>query len=251
MTDTLTLLVGLLPIVAAPFVGSFLATATLRTASGRSLAWGRSACTACRQPLGPLDLLPLLSWMAARGRCRYCHAPVSAFYPAIEIAALAIAVWAALWLDGQRFWVACGLGWLLLLLAAIDWRYRILPDALTLSLGIFGVLIAVVDGRLAEAAIGAAVGLAAFAGVRWFYARLRRREGLGLGDVKLLAAAGTWVGWVGLPSLVLIASLAALAVVGVGAFGGRRIRADDAVPFGSFLAFGCWIVWLHGPLRFA
>lgn len=251
MTDSLWIAVNVMPLVAAPFVGSFLATAALRSASARPVVWGRSACPACRQRLGPLDLLPVLSWLATRGHCRHCHAPVSAFYPTVEIAAVAVAVWAALWLDGLRFWIACGFGWLLLQLAVIDWRYRILPDALTLSLGVAGMLLAAVDGRLLEAAIGAAAGLAVFAAVRWLYARVRRREGLGLGDVKLIAAAGTWVGWAGLPSLVLIASLAALAVVGLGALSGRRIRGEDAVAFGSFLAFGCWVVWLHGPLRFA
>ncbi len=251
MPDTLTLLTNLMPVVAAPFIGSFLTTAALRSATAQPVVWGRSACPACHQRLGPIDLLPVLSWLATRGQCRYCRARVSVFYPAVEVAALSVAAWAALWLDGPGLWIACGLGWLLLLLAAIDWRYRLLPDALTLSLGIFGLLIATVDGRIADAAIGAAVGLSVFAAVRWLYARIRRREGLGLGDVKLIAAAGTWVGWAGLPSLVLIASLAALAVVGIGAVGGRRVRPDDAVPFGSYLAFGCWIVWLHGPLRFA
>lgn len=251
MTDTLTLLTNLMPIVAAPFIGSFLATAALRSTTAQPVVRGRSACPACHQPLGPMDLVPVLSWLATRGHCRHCRARVSIFYPVVEIAALTVAVWAALWLDGPRLWIACGLGWLLLLLAAIDWRHRLLPDVLTMSLGVYGLLVAVVDGRVTEAVIGAAVGLLAFVAVRWLYARIRRREGLGLGDVKLIAAAGAWVGWSGLPSLVLIASLAALAVVGVGAAGGRRARADDAVPFGSYLALGCWIVWLHGPLRFA
>lgn len=251
MTDTLTLLIRLMPMVAAPFIGSFLATAALRSGTPQPVVWGRSACPACARLLGPLDLVPVLTWLATRGHCRHCQARVSAFYPVVEMAALTVAVWAALWFDGPRLWIACGLGWLLLLLAAIDWRYRLLPDALTLSLAIYGLFVAAVDNRVVEAAIGAAAGLAAFAAVRWLYARIRRREGLGLGDVKLIAAAGVWVGWIGLPSVVLIASLAALAVVGIGAVRGRRVRADDAVPFGSFLAFGCWIVWLHGPLRFA
>lgn len=250
MMETLALLTDLMPVAAAPFVGSFLATAAVRAAAARSVVRGRSACPACGQALAPWDLVPVLSWLAARGRCRHCRARVSVFYPVVELAAFSIAVWAALWRDGPDLWIACGLGWLLLVLAVIDWRERLLPDALTLSLGIFGLFIAAADRRIVDAAIGAAVGLVAFAAVRWLYARLRRREGLGLGDVKLIAAAGTWVGWAGLPSVVLIASVAALAVVGVGAAGGRRARADDAVPFGSFLAFGCWLVWLHGPLRF-
>jgi leader peptidase (prepilin peptidase)/N-methyltransferase len=240
----------LLPILLAPFIGSFVGTLAMRLPAGAALILGRSRCDRCRHSLGALDLVPVLSWAVAGGRCRHCRAAVSVFYPAIELAALAVALWAALTVPDEQLWVACVLGWFLLALAVIDYRDYLLPDMLTLPLVALGLGAAYLDepASLPAYAIGAAAGFAAFLLIGLAYRRLRGREGLGTGDAKLLAAAGAWVGWQGLPSVVLLGAVASLGLVLLQGLAGRDVRLDLRIPFGPGLCLGLWIVWLHGPL---
>ncbi len=242
----------LFPVAAAPFVGSFLGLLADRLPAGGRVVSGRSACPHCRHRLGPRDLVPVLSWLVARGRCRYCGARLGVFYPAIEIGALAIAVWAASMLGGWLLWAGCALGWTLLALGLIDARHTVLPDELTLPLigAGLGVAYLIDPALLPDHAIGAAAGFAAFMAVGFAYRRLRGREGLGLGDAKLLAGAGAWVSWWGLPSVVLLAALGALTVALGRSIAGRPVSLTDEVPFGSALALALWLVWLYGPLGF-
>ena len=140
--------------------------------------------------------------------------------------------------------IAVGLAAPLLTAAAIDARRLILPDFLTLPLIPLGLAMAWLEPPdLATRAIGALSGFLTFAGIGWLYRRWRGRDGLGLGDAKLLAAAGAWVGWQGLPSVVLIAAIGGLAWALL-----TRQRADQKMPFGPFLAAGFWLVWWLGPL---
>lgn len=243
-------LTWLLPILAAPFVGSFVALLAHRLPRGEPVVFGRSACRSCGTTLSARDLFPLLSWLANRGRCRHCQAPVSARYPLIELAALGIAVWAVMVLDDWAILVGSLLGWALLALALIDWREKILPDAITLPLVAAGLVAAwyLPNLDLAAHAVGAAVGLTLFLAVAAIFRRIRGYDGLGGGDAKLFAAAGAWVGWQGLPSVLLISSVAALAVVFVMVVTGKRPTAQKEIAFGAYLCFGFWIVWLYGPI---
>jgi leader peptidase (prepilin peptidase)/N-methyltransferase len=236
------------PIIAAPFVGSFLSVVIARLPEGETVLFGRSRCPTCRQALGPVDLLPLVSWLVQRGRCRHCGGAVSWLYPVIELAALAIALWAASAVSGWLLWATCGLGWTLLALAVIDVRALLLPDALTLPLIPAGLAVATALDRaaLAEHVAGAAAGYGAFVLIELGYARARGRAGLGRGDAKLLGAAGAWVSWSGLPAVVLIAALAALAAVAAARLAGRPAAASGPIPFGPWLALGIWLVWLYG-----
>ncbi len=240
----------LIPLLAAPVAGGLLAGFARRLAADAG-SW--AACPHCAERLPALALAPVIGWPLARGRCGHCAAPLGATTPVIEVGALVIAVWVAAVLDGWLVWASCVLGWALLALAAIDWRDLVLPDELTLPLIPAGIAVAyfIAPGLPAEHLIGAVAGFAVFVAVRWVYQRLRGREGLGLGDAKLLAAAGAWVGWVGLPSVVLTAATAALAVALARRLAGRRVGLDQTVPFGSYLALATWIVWLYGPLVFA
>jgi hypothetical protein len=120
--------------VVAPFVGSFLGVVVARLPEKRDVVGGRSRCPACGHVLGVRDLAPLLSWAVLRGRCRHCGARIGWIYPAVELGALGVAVWAASVVEGWLLWVSCGLGWTLLALAAIDLRHYLLPNALTLPL---------------------------------------------------------------------------------------------------------------------
>jgi leader peptidase (prepilin peptidase) / N-methyltransferase len=239
-------------ILLAPFIGSFLGVLIARLPEERSVVVARSACETCRHPLGPLDLVPIVSYLAARGRCRHCGAPIGRFHLAVELVALVPAIWAATLDDGLRLWADCILGWALLALSWIDWRHMILPDALTLPLLLAGLGAAQLldPGNIFDYAIGAALGFLLFRAVAWAYRAARGRDGLGEGDAKLLAAAGAWVTWLGLAQVMLIAALTGIVVAVAGRLAGKKVEAQTAIPFGPCLAFGTWLVWLYGPLAF-
>jgi leader peptidase (prepilin peptidase) / N-methyltransferase len=237
---------GLGVLIAAPFVGSFLGVVVWRLPDGRPLAWARSRCEGCGATLAAHDLVPLVSWIATGGRCRFCRRPLGWFYPAIELAALAIAVVAAALDGGEAAWLDCLLGWWLLALGWIDLRRWVLPDALTLPLVLVGLAAAAAFDldRLTDHALGAALGYLGLQIIAVLYRALRGREGLGQGDAKLLAASGAWVGASALPQVILIAALTALLAAACLRLAGIRLGAQSALPFGPFLALATWLVWL-------
>jgi leader peptidase (prepilin peptidase)/N-methyltransferase len=194
--------------------------------------------------------VPIASWLVQRGRCRNSQARNGCQPLVVELAADSVAVWAGLLAEGSILWLSCLLGWTLLALAAIDLSHYLLPDFLTLPLIPIGILAAwIIDpAAVADSLTGAASGGLFVVAIRYAYRLLRGREGIGLGDAKLLAAAGAWVSWSGLPSVLLIAALSGLLFAVIRSAFGRRLAGTDAVPFGPFLAFGTWIVWLYGPL---
>lgn len=237
--------------VALP-VGSFIGMMIDRLPEAGMLAEGRSHCAQCGAGLTALDLVPVASWLAGRGRCRHCGAWIGWFYPAVELAALVIAVLSLRVDRGFDAWVDAALGWWLLTLGWIDWRHQILPDALTLPLIVLGLFVAGVmeQEELWNPLVGVVCGYAALWGIAWAYRRLRGREGLGLGDAKLLAASGAWVGVTGLPSVVAGAAIAGLAAAGAMMLAGHRLDRYSALPFGPFLAAATWLVWLLGPISY-
>ncbi len=140
--------------------------------------------------------------------------------------------------------LAFGLSWA----SMVDIDRFILPDVLTLGLVLAGLAFALVRG-LPEAlpfVIGAAAGYACLAAVAATYQRLRGRSGLGLGDAKLLAVGGAWLGWMALPTVLLVASIGCLAVVLARAMIQRRRISDGPIPFGPYLAGAIWMLWLFG-----
>ena len=235
-------------LLVAPFIGSFLGVVISRLPEGRPVVWGRSVCEACGAALTARDLVPLVSWALAQGRCRHCGHPLGWFYPGVELAAFVVAAIAIAVDAAALAWIDCLLGWWLLALGWIDLRHWLLPDVLTLPLLVLGLVITAVfdPGGLAEHAGAAALGYLALRAVAALYRRLRHREGLGQGDAKLLGAAGAWLGIAALPQVVLLAALAALAgAVGL-SLAGVRLRARSALPFGPFLALATWSIWLFG-----
>jgi len=236
----------------AVLVGSFLGVVIDRLPDGETIVAGRSRCARCDAVLTVRDLVPLASWLTLRGRCRHCGAWIGRFYPAVELAALAIAVVSVTVTRGYDAWVAAALGWWLLALGWIDWRRFILPDALTLPLIVLGLAAAwgLAPDELWDRVAGAMCGYLLLWAVAWVYRRLRGRDGLGLGDAKLLAAAGAWVGAGGLPSVLAGAAIAALAAAGGMMLAGRRLDRHTALPFGPFLAAATWLVWLFGPIAY-
>lgn len=235
----------LFAVLLAPVIGSFVACAAIRLPAGEGL-WGRSACPHCRHTLTAGELVPLLSWLVQRGHCRACAGAVAAFYPVVEAMALVVALSAVMVLDGWRLAAGLGLGWTLLLLAAVDWRCQVLPDGLTLPLASAGLLLALLfePVQFPPRVIAAAAGWAVFAALGAGYRRLRGQEGLGGGDGKLMAAAGAWIGPLGLPWVVLMAALGGLAAIGIVSLASGGWPADRRLPFGPFLAAAVWLVWL-------
>ncbi len=236
----------LLPVAAAPFIGSLMGVMIRRLHDGRRIGLARSACDACGRSLRPQDLVPLLSFVGLRGRSACCAQKISWFYPIVELAALAVAGWACLATDAP--WPGCVFGWTLLTLAWIDLRSMLLPDALTLPLLAAGLGLAALAGRdlLADRAAAAALGFGLFESLALIYRRLRGREGLGMGDSKLLAALGAWLGLAALPLVMLLAACIGLAAVGGATLAGRRLAHDTAIPFGPCLAASGWLIWLYG-----
>jgi len=240
-------------LLAAPFIGSFLGLLVMRLPAGEPLVMGRSRCDHCGHALAAIDLLPLVSWLASGARCRFCGARLSCFYPGIELASLLVALWAGSLLSGWLLWAGCGLGWSLLALAAIDQRTMTLPDALTLPLLPAGLIVAWVieAASLLDHAIGAAAGYGLFTLSRALHGKLRGREGLGLGDAKLMAAAGAWLGWQPLPSAVLLAALGGLSMIACRVAFTGAASAGERIAFGPCISLATWLVWLHGPIGLA
>jgi leader peptidase (prepilin peptidase)/N-methyltransferase len=231
------------PLVAAPFLGSFMGVLIARVPAGLGVVAGRSRCEACGHALGVAELVPIVSFMTLRGRCRWCAARIPRMTLWVELAALAVALSAVL--AGERgafLWAGCALGWTLLTLGWIDALCQRLPDMLTLPLVLAGLAEAycLEPEALTGRALGAACGYAGLRLLALIYRRLRGQEGLGAGDAKLLAASGAWVGGWLLPDVLLVGAVTALF------WALRHGRVDRAarIPFGPFLAAGTWLLWL-------
>jgi leader peptidase (prepilin peptidase)/N-methyltransferase len=236
--------------LAAPFVGSFLGVLAVRLPERRAVIAGRSRCEVCKHVLSPLDLVPVLSWLVLRGRCRYCGVEIGWLLPLIEMAALIPVLWASTITSGVALAASCILGWTLLALAVTDWRYFLLPDPLVLLLLISGLAVSalITPSTFAGHLVGVAAGFISLAALAFVYRAIRGRDGLGLGDAKLLAALGAWLSFEGLPTAVLTAAMLGLAYAAACALIRARFSSSDRLPFGSFLALGGWLTWLYGPL---
>jgi leader peptidase (prepilin peptidase)/N-methyltransferase len=237
----------LLPLFVAPFVGSFAAVLIRRLPVGRPVVLARSQCDTCGHVLGPLDMIPLVSIAMLRGRCRWCSARISLHHLAVELACVAVAVWAVMdEPDTLLVWLDCALGWTLLTLAWIDWEHMLLPDALTLPLILAGLGATLLrdPSAISEHAVAAAVGYLAFRIIEIGYRRLRGRDGLGQGDAKLLAAAGAWLGLAPLPTVVFIAAALGLAIAAGLRSAGQAMHRATAIPLGPALCAAIWLAWL-------
>jgi leader peptidase (prepilin peptidase) / N-methyltransferase len=231
-------------------MGSFIGVVVLREASGESVVFGRSHCDKCGHVLAWFDLIPLVSWLMLRGRCRYCHAGLGHFFPLVELAVILPVLWAACVVEGWVLLASALLGWLLLALALVDWRSLRLPDYLTATLAATGFLAAAAFDRdnFTAHLIGAAVGFAVLAIVTLLYRAVRGREGLGLGDAKLLCGLGAWISWEGLPATVLLGATTGLVFALARGVSRGAIVGTERIPFGPFLSLAGWVVWLYGPL---
>ncbi|MBO9622746.1 MAG: prepilin peptidase [Sphingomonas sp.] len=237
------ILLGVLGLV----FGSFIATLAIRWPQERSALKGRSQCDGCGKGLGARELVPVLSYVLQRGRCRACGAAIAPSHLVTELIGGAIGVSAGLVAPGVEG--ACGavFGWLLLALAAIDFAAFWLPNALTGALAATGLavgLLADVPPPLTDRLIGGLAGFGTLWLVAMLYRALRGRHGLGGGDPKMLGGIGPWLGWQALPLVVLGACFVGLAAVLMLILGGRRLHGSSRLPFGVMLAVAAFGVWL-------
>jgi len=209
----------------------------------------RSACPGCGHPITALENVPVVSWLALRGRCSACRARISPRYPIVELAAGAAAL-AAIARFGPTWTglAACGFLWTLIALAFIDADTQLLPDDLTLPLlwaglgaNLFGLFV-----PLATAVIGAIAGYLTLWTVYWLFKLIRGKEGMGYGDFKLLAALGAWLGWPMLPQIVLVSSVLG-AVGGIAAMALAKRDGAAPLPFGPWLAGAGVVALFFGP----
>ncbi|WP_299628605.1 A24 family peptidase [uncultured Tateyamaria sp.] len=231
-------------ILISPAIGSFLAVLVDRLPRGEDVVRRPSACRSCGTALGVGDLVPLASFIWRRGRCGHCAAPIPPWLFYMEIAATGLALLAVLEGDtpGHMIGTAVIL-WLLLALAVSDLMWFRLPDLLTGGLALVALAMAP-DPRAAF--LGAGLGVMAFAALRRGYRIMRKREGLGLGDVKLMAGLGAFVGLTHLPLLVLLGAVTAIAVALAGAWRQGRYDATRPLPFGTALCAAAFALWLVG-----
>ena len=225
-------------------VGSFIALVTARWPQGETIL-GRSRCDHCGAKLGALELVPLVSALVQRGCCRQCGQAIAARHWQIEVAAAVIGA-GLLW----RFPAPEGLllalaGWWLLALLILDAEQQWLPDALTLPLIPFALLLPGLP--LEQRLWGGGLGFAGLWLVGFGYRRLRGRDGLGGGDPKLLAGLGALLGGWSLPFLITGAAGLGLALAGWDHFRGRPVIATTRLPFGALLAGVALVLLWLGP----
>jgi len=229
-------------------IGSFLNVCIHRLPRGTSIVSPPSACPECGRLLSWQDNIPILSFVALRGRCRTCRAPISVRYPAVE-ALTAVMFAAAWWYYGPSALLVSRLlfGCALIVLFAIDLEHHLLPNVITLP----GIVVGFVFSFVTEPGwLASLVGVIVGGGVLWLvaegYYRIRREEGLGMGDVKMLAMVGAFVGWQ-LTLLTLMLASFAGAAIGLALIATQRGTMKYALPFGTFLAIGAAVAATAGP----
>jgi leader peptidase (prepilin peptidase)/N-methyltransferase len=208
----------------------------------------RSACPHCQHQISAMENIPVMSWLALRGKCSNCKAPISPRYPLVELLTGALSA-LVVWHFGSGWSGLAGLFFLYALIAMtfIDADTQLLPDDLTYPLLWAGLLINV-NGTfvpLQDAVIGAAAGYLALWSVYWLFKLVTGKEGMGYGDFKLLAALGAWMGWSMLPAIILLSSVVG-ALVGIGLILFAKRGRNNPIPFGPYLAAAGLIALLYG-----
>lgn len=228
--------------------GSFLNVCIHRLPLGGSIVWPSSACPHCARELSWYENIPVASWLVLRARCRTCQGPISIRYPLIE--ALTSALFVLAWwyygpgpLLASRLIFACAL----IALFAIDLEHHLLPNVITIP----GIVVGVAFSVFTEPGwIASLIGILAGGGVLYaiavIYFWIRHEEGLGMGDPKMLAMIGAFLGWQLTLVTLMIASLTGT-VVGLGMMAAGRGTMKYALPFGCFLAVGAAIAATAGP----
>jgi leader peptidase (prepilin peptidase)/N-methyltransferase len=225
--------------------GSFVAALCSRWPRGERVSDGRSHCDHCQTTLGAKDLVPILSYLWLRGKCRYCGQSIgiSALY--IELVSAAIGLCAVLFLSGGQALAAAVFGWVLLPLVILDYQKLWLPNRLVLALALAGVcagpFLTPEIGWL-DRILGSVIGFIALEMIRQVFRKLRNVEGMGGGDPKLFGAIGLWLGWQGLPITLLLATI--FGFLFVAAAYTLSKKSARQLPFGAYLGTSAFVIVL-------
>jgi len=229
-------------------IGSFLNVCIYRLPRGESIAWPGSHCTACSHPIAWYDNIPILSYVLLRGRCRRCSTSIPVRYPVVE-AFNALGYVALLGFFGPA-WATCVYGVLysaLLVVAGTDLTHKIIPNVITFP----GILVGLISSAtiLPLGLVNALVGLLVGGGILWVLAwaspYLFGKEGMGGGDIKLLAMIGAFLGWKPAVMTIMLGSFLG-SLIGVTLIAARVIKRDDYIPFGPFLVCGALLSLFFG-----
>jgi len=228
-------------------IGSFLNVIIYRVPRGESVVFPPSHCTSCRHALALRDNIPVLGWLALRGRCRYCKTSISSRYALVELLTAVLFVLSVLEFGPSLQGLSAALlSAYLIVTVFVDIDHLLILDALTVPAGVIGLVIAFALGHAVSALEGAALGAALFGAIYL----ITRGAGLGLGDVKLAAALGTFLGLhnsiAAFAAAFVIGAVLALPVLAM-----RRRRGRDVLPFGPFLVIGALIMTFAPDLVFA
>ena len=235
MNPTVAVFLGLLGLS----LGSFLNVCIYRLPRRQSVNWPGSRCTTCDRSLSWYENIPVVSWLVLRGRCRTCGEHISAMYPIVELVTAALFVagyviygWTPLL--AVRLAFACAM----VVLFVIDLQHHLLPNVITVPGIVIGFALSLMlpPGWKASL-IGLMAGGGMLFGIAEAWYRLRGIEGLGMGDVKMLAMIGAFLGWK-LMLVTLVLSSFAGSVIGIGVIVLGRGGMKSVLPFGTFLAVG-------------
>ena len=226
--------------------GSFIAALCSRWPNGESIGAGRSRCDHCATNIAAYDLIPIVSFILLKGKCRACGKEIGALPLIFEVTAILVGTFPILFLSPIQAVGAAVFGWLLLPLVFLDWRHFWLPDRLLILLAIAGPLAGLLLNPSVtwfDRAVGMAAGFVSLEAIRVGFKRWRGYEGMGAGDPKLFGALGIWVGWQALPMILLGASAIGLGLILVTRT--RRTQSRNLLPFGSYL---CGAAYLFATL---
>jgi leader peptidase (prepilin peptidase)/N-methyltransferase len=228
-------------------VGSFLNVCIYRLPRRESIVFPGSHCTTCGRAIRWYENVPIVSWLALRGQCAGCGERISVVYPLVEALTGAVFTIHVLhfgldWILLPRLLFACAL----IVLAVIDLRHRILPNPITLGGTVVGLLFSVaLPPGWVSSLIGVLIGGGVLFAIGELYFRLRGIEGMGMGDVKMLAMIGAFLGWPGVLVTMVLASLSG-ALVGMGMMAFQKGDMKYALPFGTFLSAAALVASLYG-----
>jgi leader peptidase (prepilin peptidase) / N-methyltransferase len=214
-----------------------------------NLAWPLSHCPQCKKLIRPWHNIPIISYFTLKGCCYHCGYKISWRYPLVEFLSTVMALM-VFYHYGFSWQTLAGLvfTWGLLALLFIDLEHQLLPDHITLSLLWLGLIVNLfaLFTTSTQAILGAVIGYTSLWLMGWIFQKVRRIEGIGHGDFKLLAMLGAWVGWQVLPSIVLVASFAG-AMTGLALLFTGKIQRKTPIPFGPYLAIAGWLGLLYAP----
>ncbi|MGA8513140.1 MAG: A24 family peptidase [Burkholderiaceae bacterium] len=211
----------------------------------------RSRCGQCGHAITWYENIPLVSYVALRGKCSACSAPIGLRYPAVELVTGLLFIFCATrWGWSMTTLVWCAFCATIVALAGIDWDTTLLPDDMTLPLIWLGLVVVALkwnpDVTLPDALWGAVAGYLSLWAVYWAFKLVTGKEGMGYGDFKLFAALGAWFGWQALVPIILMASVIG-AIVGIAMKFSSGLREGGYVPFGPFLAGAGLTALIFGP----